>query len=141
MANYDATNTNKSRRITKLYRDLDLDFGRHPVTGDVNVLEDADAVKRSVRNIINTSHYERPFHPELGSDIRNLLFENVNPLTAMSIKKKVLECLAIYEPRATVENVIIEPNMDTHTYGIEIYFYVKGIPTQQKIDSFLERLR
>ncbi len=141
MTNYDATNTNKSKRITKLYRDLDLDFGRNNVTNDVDTLEDADAVKRSVRNIIQTNHYERPFHPELGSDIRNLLFENVNPMTAMIIKKKVLECLSIYEPRARVENVIIEPNMDTNTYGVEIYFYVKGIPTQQKISSFLERLR
>ena len=61
MTNYDATNTNKSKRITKLYRDLDLDFGRNNVTNDVDTLEDADAVKRSVRNIIQTNHYERPF--------------------------------------------------------------------------------
>ena len=141
MAKYDASRTNKSRKITKLYRDLDLNFGRNTVTGDVNVLEDADAVKTSVKNIIQTNHYERPFHPELGSDIRNLLFENVTPLTAMSIKTKVLECLSIYEPRARIENVIIEPDPSTNAYGVEIYFYVKGIPTLQKIESFLERLR
>ena len=141
MTNYDATNTNKSKRITKLYRDLDLDFGRNNVTSDVNVLEDADAVKRSVRNILQTNHYERPFHPEMGSDLRNLLFENVNPLTAMSIKKKILECLSTYEPRARIENLIIEPNPDTSTYGVELYFYVKGIPTQQKITMVIEKLQ
>ncbi len=134
-------NNGKTVASENIYSDLNLSFKPHPITGDITRKTDVDAVKQSIKNLISTNHYERPFHPELGSDIRNLLFENVNPMTAMIIKKKVLECLSIYEPRARVENVIIEPNMDTNTYGVEIYFYVKGIPTQQKISSFLERLR
>ena len=77
MTNYDATNKNQSTRLNKNYRDIDLSFGRNTVTGDINVLDDAEAVKRAVRNIIQTNHFERPFHPELGSDIRNLLFDQI----------------------------------------------------------------
>ena len=88
MANYDATSTNKSSRNTKIYKDLDLDFGRNSVTNDVNKLEDAEAVKRSVRNLINTSHYERPFHPELGSNVRAMLFEPMTPLVALNLQRK-----------------------------------------------------
>ena len=75
MPNYDASTTNNSKRANRIYKDLDLDFGRNPVTNDVNKLTDVEAVKRSVRNLINTNHYERPFHPEIGSGIRGLLFE------------------------------------------------------------------
>ena len=64
MANYDASSTNKSKKSVRTYVDLDLDFTRHPVTNDVVKIEDVDAVKRSVRNLINTNFYERPFHPE-----------------------------------------------------------------------------
>ena len=88
MANYDATSTNKSSRNTKIYKDLDLDFGRNSVTNDVNKLEDAEAVKRSVRNLINTSHYERPFHPELGSNVRAMLFEPMTPISCFKFAKK-----------------------------------------------------
>ena len=66
MPNYDATNTNESKRANRIYKDLDLDFGRNRCTNDVNRLTDVEAVKRSVRNLINTNHYERPFHPEIG---------------------------------------------------------------------------
>ena len=78
MPNYDASGTaalNKSKRATRQYKDLDLSFGRNTVTNDVNKLTDVEAVKRSVRNLINTSHFERPFHPEIGSSVRALLFE------------------------------------------------------------------
>ena len=75
MANYDATNTNESNRTSRTFKDLDLDFGLNSVTKDVNKLTDAESIKRSVRNLINTNNYERPFHPEIGSGIRGLLFE------------------------------------------------------------------
>ena len=74
MPNYDASTTNNSKRANRVYKDLDLDFSRNIVTNDVNKLTDVEAVKRSVRNLINTNHYERPFHPEIGSDVRSMLF-------------------------------------------------------------------
>ena len=85
MPNYDATNTNESNRTSRTFKDLDLDFGLNPVTKDVNKLTDAEAIKRSVRNLINTNHFERPFHPEIGGNVRALLFENMTPLTALNL--------------------------------------------------------
>ena len=93
MSNYDASITNNSKRSTRIYKDLDLNFGRNVVTNDVNKLTDVEAVKRSVRNLINTNHYERPFHPEIGSDVRAMLFEPITPLTALNLQRKVAEVL------------------------------------------------
>ena len=90
MPNYDASSTNNSKRVTRIYKDLDLNFGRNTVTNDVNKLTDVEAVKRSVRNLINTNHYERPFHPEIGSDVRAMLFEPMTPLTALNLQRKLL---------------------------------------------------
>ena len=89
MANYDASSTNKSKKSVRTYKDLNLDFARHPVTNDLVKIEDVDAIKRSVRNLINTNFYERPFHPELGCGVRDLLFENYTPLTGIFIKRKI----------------------------------------------------
>jgi phage baseplate assembly protein W len=141
MANYDATNTNKSKRTTRLYKDLDLDFGRNVVTNDVNKLEDAEAVKRSVRNLINTSHYERPFHPEIGSNVRAMLFEPMTPLVALNLQRKVQEVLVNFEPRAKLVQIIANPDIDRNAYGLQISFYVIGVPQIQVVESYLERLR
>ena len=91
MSNYDASITNNSKRANRIYKDLDLNFGRNVVTNDVNRLTDVEAVKRSVRNLLNTRHYERPFHPEIGAGVRDLLFEPITPLTAINLKRKVEE--------------------------------------------------
>jgi len=89
MPNYSVENvSNKSKRSSRIYKDLDLDFNRNVVTNDVNKLTDAEAVKRSVRNLIQTNHFERPFHPEIGGNVRALLFEPVTPLTALKLTKK-----------------------------------------------------
>ena len=90
---YDSEITNDSNRSTRDYKDLDLDFGRNAVTNDVNKLTDVEAVKRSVRNLILTNHYERPFHPELGCGIRGLLFEPLSPLVAIQLERKVEEVI------------------------------------------------
>ena len=141
MTNYDATNTNKSKRITKLYRDLDLDFGRNTVTNDVNKLTDVEAVKRSVRNLINTNHFERPFHPEIGGNIRALLFEPMTPLTALNLQRKVEEVLNNFEPRAKITQILADPDIERNGYRLEIKFYVLGIQNPITVETFLERLR
>ena len=141
MANYDATNTNKSKRTTRIYTDLDLDFGRNVVTNDVYQLEDVEAVKRSVRNLINTSHYEIPFHPELGSNVRAMLFEPMTPLIALNLQRKVQEVLVNFEPRARLVQIVAQPDIDRNRYGLQISFYVIGVPQIQVVESYLERLR
>tara|TARA_B100000085_G_scaffold250884_1_gene247515 strand:- start:15 stop:440 length:426 start_codon:yes stop_codon:yes gene_type:complete len=141
MPNYDASQTNNSNRSTRIYKDLDLDFGRNVVTSDVNKLTDVEAVKRSVRNLINTRHYERPFHPELGSGVRDLLFEPMTPLTALSLQRKVEEVLLNFEPRIKLVQVLARPNEDRNDYHLTISFYVIGVNDPITVETFLERLR
>ena len=141
MPNYDAGSLNKSKRATKQYRDLDLDFGRNSVTNDVNKLTDIEAVKRSVRNLINTSHFDRPFHPEIGSSVRAMLFEPMTPLTALNLQRKVQEVLINFEPRIKLVQIVSNPNIDSNSYDLRIYFYVVGSDELIEVQSFLERLR
>ena len=139
MANLNATNN--SKRATRIYKDLDLDFGRNTVTNDVNKLTDVESVKRSIRNLINTNHFERPFHPEIGGNIRALLFELMTPLTALNLQRKVEEVLNNFEPRAKITQIIADPDIDRNGYRLEIRFYVIGIQNPITVETFLERLR
>ena len=142
MPSYSTENlSNNSNRATRIYKDLDLDFGRNIVTNDVNKLTDVEAVKRSVRNLINTNHFERPFHPEIGGNVRALLFENMTPLTALNLQRKIEEVLSNFEPRAKITQIIADPDMDRNGYRLEIRFYVIGIQNPITVETFLERLR
>ena len=142
MPSYSSENlSNNSKRSTRIYKDLDLDFGRNTVTNDVNKLTDVEAVKRSVRNLINTNHFERPFHPELGGNVRALLFEPMTPLTALNLQRKIEEVLSNFEPRAKITQIIADPDMDRNGYRLEIRFYVIGIQNPITVETFLERLR
>ena len=142
MPSYSTENlSNDSKRATRIYKDLDLDFGRNTVTNDVNKLTDVEAVKRSVRNLINTNHFERPFHPEIGGNVRALLFENMTPLTALNLQRKIDEVLSNFEPRAKITQIIADPDIDRNGYRLEIRFYVIGIQNPITVETFLERLR
>jgi phage baseplate assembly protein W len=142
MPSYSTENlSNDSKRSTRIYKDLDLDFGRNIVTNDVNKLTDVEAVKRSVRNLINTNHFERPFHPEIGGNVRALLFENITPLTALNLQRKIEEVLNNFEPRAKITQIIADPDIDRNGYRLEIRFYVIGIQNPITVETFLERLR
>ena len=141
MANYDASSTNKSKKSVRTYKDLDLDFTRHPVTNDVVKIEDVDAVKRSVRNLINTNFYERPFHPELGCGVRELLFENFTPLTGIFIRRKVQEVLDNYEPRARVSGIAVNEQPDRNAIDVQVNFYVLNLPNPVSVTTTLQRIR
>ena len=141
MAIYDSTTVNSSKRSTRQFKDIDLDFGRNTVTNDVNKLTDVEAVKRSVRNLVLTNHYERPFHPELGCGIRQLLFENLTPMVAIQLERKVQEVLENFEPRAQINNILARPDLDRNAYELTINFYVIGATEPVTVSTFLERLR
>ena len=142
MAIYDASNTNKSKKtVRSFYKDLDLDFTRNVVTNDVVKIEDVNAVKRSVKNLIQTNHYERPFHPELGCGIRELLFENFTPLTGIFIKRKVEEVITNYEPRARLSQVTVNEQPDRNGIQVTVYFYVMNIPEPVSVTTLLQRIR
>ena len=141
MAAYDASATNKSKKSVRTFKDLDLDFTRNVVTNDVVKIEDVNAVKRSVKNLIQTNHYERPFHPELGCGIRELLFENFTPLTGIFIRRKVEEVITNYEPRARLSQVTVNEQPDRNAIGVTVYFYVMNIPEQVSVTTLLQRIR
>ncbi len=143
-----------SKRQSRKFKDIDLDFGRHPVTNDVNVVEDAIAIKRSVRNLVLTNFYERPFHPELGCGIRGLLFENFNPVNSMFLKRKIEEGLVNNEPRIELTGIIINgenlsgsvldvrnQNADDNRLEVEIHFNIIGVPHPHSVSINLQRLR
>ena len=141
MANYDASSTNKSQKSVRTYVDLDLDFTRHPVTNDVVKIEDVDAVKRSVRNLINTNFYERPFHPELGCGVRELLFENYTPMTGIFIRRKVEEVLNNYEPRARITSIGVNEQSDRNAIDVQVNFFVLNLPNPVSVTTTQQRIR
>ena len=141
MANYDASNTNLSKKAVRTYKDLDLDFTRHPVSNDVVKIEDVNAVKRSVRNLVNTQFYERPFHPELGCGARDLLFENYSPMTGIFIKRKIEEVLTNYEPRAKLSSINVDEQEDRNGISVEVNFYVLNLPNPVSVTTTLQRIR
>tara|TARA_B100001741_G_C16408545_1_gene530425 strand:- start:425 stop:850 length:426 start_codon:yes stop_codon:yes gene_type:complete len=141
MPKWDATNTNESNRTSRTFKDLDLDFGLNPVTKDVNKLTDAESIKRSVRNLINTNNYERPFRPEIGSGIRGLLFEPMTELTSHFLQLKIAEILNEYEPRISLSDIIINSQEDKNAYSLSIHFVIVGSQEPVVVDTFLERLR
>ena len=90
MASYDAgTLTNKVKEVRRIYKDLNLDFQQNTATKDIQKITDVESVKRSVRNLINLNHYEKPFHPEIGSNLRGMLFENITPQISHFISKQI----------------------------------------------------
>ena len=141
MAVYDSQTQSKSTRNSRQFRDIDLDFNRNAVTNDVAVVEDVIAVKRSVKNLIQTNFYERPFHPELGCGIRELLFENFTPMTRIFLQRKIEEVLINYEPRINLQNVAVDDDQDNNRLVVDIYFYVIGVPGPQVVQTFLQRVR
>ena len=138
----DAERTNDSLRSVRIYKDLNLNFGIHPVTKQINTLTDAAAVKRSVRNLVQYGFYEKPFHPEIGSGVRDLLFENMTPFVANNLSKQIEEIITNYEPRALLANIEVIPRFDNNQYEVIVEFYIQNAPAELVDLSFsLERLR
>ena len=138
---WDASRQNE-KRSNRIYRDLNLNFNANPVTGDVTTVTDVNAVKRSVRNLLLTNHYDRPFHPEIGSNIQNILFQNFGPITGNQLSRAIEEMLANFEPRARVEKVDCYPVSDQNKYDVRIYFYVENLPAElQEFQTVLETVR
>ena len=142
MATYDAGSlTNRSKRSSRVYKDLNLDFQQNTATKDIQKMLDVESVKRSVRNLINLNYYEKPFHPEIGSNLRGLLFENITPQISHYIGKQIEMLIKNYEPRCRLVDVSNRPNLDKNGYSVSISFYVVNTPNPVVVETFLERLR
>ena len=127
--------------ITKIYSDIDFTFTKKPVTGDVALSFDNKAVIRSIRNLLSTRKYERPFDPELGSNIDALLFENFSPLVASLIEREVTDTINNYEPRALLDSVRVSADPDSNQYSATITFYIENATLPTTVTLLLERNR
>jgi len=142
MATYDAGSlTNKTKKSVKIYKDLNLDFQQNTATKDIQKIEDVESVKRSVRNLINLNYYEKAFHPEIGSNLRGLLFENITPQISHYIGKQIELLIKNYEPRCRMVEVVNRPDVDKNGYSVSVSFYVINTPNPVQVETFLERLR
>ena len=138
----DAQGQNDIDRNVRQYTDLDLFFGKKATSKDISKVTDVQAVKRSVRNLILTNHYEKPFHPEIGSGVRDMLFEPMTPITANILARKIEDVIENFEPRAKLIGVRARPNLDRNEYEVTIEFYVVNTPTELvDLTVMLERLR
>ena len=141
MSIYDSTQTNESQRSSRIYQDLNLDFQINSATKDIQKITDIEAVKRSVRNLINLNHYEKPFHPEIGSNLRAMLFENMTPQMNALISRQIEELIQNYEPRARLVQARTIPLFDRNAYAVTINFQVVNSPEPVVVEQLLERLR
>ena len=138
----DAQGQNDIDRNVRQYKDLDLFFAKKSGSKDIRKVTDIQAVKRSVRNLVLLNFYEKPFHPEIGSGIRDLLFENMSPITAFVLAKKIEDVIENFEPRVKLISVRADPNLDRNEYEVTIEFFVVNTPTELvDLTVFLEVLR
>tara|TARA_R100000234_G_scaffold116817_1_gene94339 strand:- start:267 stop:704 length:438 start_codon:yes stop_codon:yes gene_type:complete len=138
----DAQSQNDIDRNVRQYSDLDLFFGRKTSNNDISKITDVQAVKRSVRNLVLLNTYEKPFHPEISSGVRGMLFENMTPITANILARKIEDVINNFEPRARLISVTAIPDLDRNAYEVAVQFYVVNTPTELvDISLMLETLR
>jgi phage baseplate assembly protein W len=123
------------------YSDFDMNFMSHPVTGDLGRLTDVESIKRSMVNLLMTSHYERAFHPEIGGNIRASLFEPFGEFTEDMLKLAIVEVIQNFESRVTLQDVNVEGYPDENGFKVRIDFYIENVASVNTIETFLERVR
>lgn len=126
---------------SRAFKDLDLNFTAHPVRKDVTKHVNEYAIINAVKNLILTNHYERPFRPEVGSNIRRMLFENVDVIIAARLEREIVETIENFEPRVEVSRITAIPAPDENSYQIELEFFIINRPNPVTITFFLERIR
>ena len=138
----DAQSQNNIDRNVRQYSDLDLFFSKKISDNDISKITDVQAVKRSIRNLVLLNTYEKPFHPEISSGVRGMLFELMTPITANILARKVEDVIENFEPRARLISVTAIPDLDRNAYEVAVQFYVVNTPTELvDISLMLETLR
>jgi phage baseplate assembly protein W len=128
-------------RNTRIFSDLDFNFTAHPATGDVTRRFDENAIKTSLKNLIMTANYERPFHSEIGSPIKRLLFEPVTPMLEVMLRRAIMDTIDNFEPRVAVLDVIVVVSEDEHDVSVTIEFQITNTNKPLTLDLTLERTR
>ena len=124
----------------KWYTDIDLNITPHPSSGDLVLKQDKEAVKRSVRNIMLTNNYERPFKPNFGANLRGLLFELADDITKYEMRNQIIEAIQDYEPRVKIDEIYLNQDRANRMY-VNIHFGVRGVREPQEIEVILQRVR
>jgi len=124
-----------------VYQDFPLDFTIHPIRKDLVLLSNEDSVVRAVKNLLQLNHYEVPFHPEIGSNIRKLLFENVSDFTAQDLSRFIEETITNFEPRVTIQSLVVSPNEDQNSYAVKLRVIINASSKPLTVDFILERVR
>lgn len=128
-------------RNTRIFSDIDLNFTAHPVTKDIVRRFDENAIKTSLKNLVLTANYERPFHSEIGSPVRALLFETPSPLVTATLRKALLEMLTSFEPRVEIIDVSVNFRPDDNNLIVSILFKIINTERPLTVDVVLERTR
>lgn len=126
-----------SQRISRAFKDISFSFDPHPITKDLPVIINERAITRSVRNLVETILTERPFNPDLGSNIRKMLFENVTIPTSIEIKDQIENSIMAFEPRVSNLVVDVKPFPDDNTFEVDIKYDIRGLDVGTQIFSFL----
>ena len=125
----------------RIYKDLDLEFTKHPIRKDVNKKTGYNAVIQSVRNLVLIGHYEKPFHPEIGGNIRKMLFEPLDGITANLIAKEIDDVITNFEPRVDVVSIEVNEDVDNNGYDVIVTFLLLNLENPIQTTIFLERIR
>jgi phage baseplate assembly protein W len=128
-------------RTLKRYKDLDLNFTAHPVRKDVTKHVDEMAVINSIKNLLLTNHYERPFRPEIGSNINKLLFENMDSITVSALRREIEQVVKNFEPRASLSLIEVSPEFEDNAFKVNMEFYILNRTEPVVIEFFLTRER
>jgi phage baseplate assembly protein W len=133
----------KSRIVSrkKGYSDLDLSLKLHPIRKDLNILKDDNAIKNAVKNLLISNAFERPFQPELGANLRGLLFEPADAITKIAIKQNIIDVINNHEPRVKTLSIRINDLSDQNAYRITVQFLIKEYDAQDSVEILLRRLR
>ena len=128
-------------RNTRIFSDLDLNFTAHPVNGDITRRFDEDAIKQSVKNLLLTRNYERPFHSEIGSPVRQLLFDLPGPMFNVMLQRAVIDVITNFEPRVSIIDVRVDDYSDANEVYITLEFKIVNTERPITLDLALERTR
>lgn len=129
------------QEITRVYKDIDMSFKVNALSGDIGKKLDGNSVKQSLMNLLMIAPYERKFHPEKGSPLANLLFENMTPGLEQTIKIAIKQVIENFEPRVRIVDVDVTANYDHERYDITLRYYVVGVDEPQALSLNLTRLR
>jgi len=123
------------------YSDLDLDFIAHPTTGDVMKKVGEDAIKRSIRNLVLTNYYDRPFNPGIGSNVNKLLFDQPSPILENIMKDSIKTVIESFEPRVNIRHISVKLDNDNNGFNVSLLFSVNNSLQPVSSEFFLERIR